>query len=79
MNVPTTQSLAISLADSTSTDVNQIYAQLGTPPTPGNYQYSVLGRRSQSAVAHPLGGARHVVHPGVLEVGADAERVLDDR
>ena len=34
-----TQALVVALQDSTSTDVNQIYAKLGSPPTPGNYAY----------------------------------------
>ncbi len=40
VNVPSTQSLVVSLKDSTSSDVNQVYASLGTPPTPNDYQYS---------------------------------------
>ena len=40
VSVPSTESLVISLEDSTSSDVNQVYASLGTPPTSTNYQYS---------------------------------------
>ena len=39
MSVPATQSLLVTLKDSTSTDVNQVYAKLGSPPTPANYAY----------------------------------------
>ena len=40
MSVPSTESLVVTLKDSTSSDVNQVYASLGTPPTPSDYQYS---------------------------------------
>ena len=39
VTVPATQSLLVTLQDSTSADVNQVYAKLGSPPTPGNYAY----------------------------------------
>ncbi len=39
VSVPATQALLVTLKDSTSTDVNQIYAKLGSPPTPGDYDY----------------------------------------
>ncbi len=39
VNVPATEALLVSLKDSTSADVNQIYAKLGSPPTPGDYAY----------------------------------------
>jgi RHS repeat-associated protein len=39
VNVPATQALVVRLQDS-SADVNQLYAKLGSPPTPENYGYS---------------------------------------
>ena len=39
VSVTSTESLVVALKDSTSSDVNQIYASLGTPPTPTNYEY----------------------------------------
>ncbi len=65
VNVPTTESLAINLADSTSTDINQVYAQLGSPPTPGNSQYSSSGVKASPQLLIPSAAPGHVVHPGV--------------
>ncbi len=39
VSVPSTESLVVMLKDSTSSDVNQVYASLGTPPTATDYQY----------------------------------------
>ena len=73
VSVPATQALFVALQDSTSTDVNQIYAKLGSPPTPGNYAYEFSdGRLGQPAVARPLGGAGDLVHPGLFRVGPAA-------
>ena len=33
------EALLVTLKDSTSTDINQVYAKLGSPPTPGDYTY----------------------------------------
>ena len=46
VNVPSTQSLIVTLQDSTATDVNQLYAKLGSPPTPVNYRCSSSGAGS---------------------------------
>ena len=40
VSVASTESLVVALKDSTSSDVNQVYASLGTPPTSTDYQYS---------------------------------------
>ncbi|MFI5460129.1 MAG: RHS repeat-associated core domain-containing protein [Isosphaerales bacterium] len=39
VNVPSTQSLLVTLHDTSSADVNQIYAKLGSPPTQSNYSF----------------------------------------
>jgi RHS repeat-associated protein len=39
VNVPTTQSLVVSLQDSSTGDVNEVYAKLGSAPTRGTYDY----------------------------------------
>ena len=49
VSVPSTQALVISLSDGTSSDVNQVFASLGTPPTPTNYSY----RSSNGVTANP--------------------------
>ena len=40
MSVPATQSLLVTLQDTSSGDVNQIFAKLGSPPTQSNYGYA---------------------------------------
>ncbi len=39
VSVTATQALLATLKDSTATDVNQVYARLGSPPTPSDYAY----------------------------------------
>src|SRR5262249_42011129 len=41
------------LADGTAGDVNRIYAKLGAPPTPGNYQYTSSGATASPQVLIP--------------------------
>ena len=39
VNVPATQALFVTLQDSSQSNVNEIYAKLGSPPTRGDYDY----------------------------------------
>ena len=40
--VPSSQTLFVNLQDSATGAVNQLYAKLGTPPTPSDYEYSSI-------------------------------------
>ncbi len=40
VNVSSTQALFVTLKDGTASDVNQLYAKLGSPPTQANFGYS---------------------------------------
>jgi RHS repeat-associated protein len=40
VSLPLTQSLLVTLKDTSSADINQIYAKLGSPPTQSNYGYA---------------------------------------
>ena len=75
VSVPATQALVVTLQDS-STDVNQVYASLGSPPTPGDYAIQLEnGVDGQPAIARSLGGAGRLVHPGLFRVGSLGQRV----
>ncbi len=47
VSLPATQALVVTLQDS-SDDVNQLYASLGSPPTPGDFQYSSVNGATSS-------------------------------
>ena len=75
VSVPATQSLLVKLEDSSSADVNQVYAKLGSPPTQSNYGYAFsngVSANQQLLVPSAAPGTWYILVYSVSVPGASA-------